>query len=269
MTPYGMQTSGEFWINASDDGPQGLMPRFANQSRGERDADEGRKPEKRAGRIPGRSDGSSEAAFEALVNADLCDVRLIVATQPAMVKSISSKTPEIMEVGLVGGDNNEKLMWAKERLGGLITVADVYDVGTEIDVIGVTKGKGWQGSIKRWGIKLLSHKNSKRRRQGGNMGDFGTGYVRKTIRQAGQTGYHQRTEMNKRVLRISEPNESDITPEGGFLHYGEVSNDYMIIEGSLPGPAKRMLRFRDAIRPRSAKPEVDLTYVSTSSKQGV
>ena len=269
MTPYGMQTSGEFWINASDEGPQGLMPRFANQTRGERDAEEGRKPEKRAGRIPGRSNGSSEEAFEALVNSDLCDVRLIVATQPAMVKSINSKTPEIMEVGLVGGDNNEKLMWAKERLGGTITASDVYDVGTEIDVIGVTKGKGWQGSIKRWGIKLLSHKNSKRRRQGGNMGDFGTGYVRKTIRQAGQTGYHQRTEMNKRILRISEPNESDITPEGGFLHYGEVSNDYMIIEGSLPGPAKRMLRFSDAIRPRASKPDVDLTYVSTSSKQGV
>ena len=101
------------------------------------------------------------------------------------------------------------------------------------------------------------------------MGDFGTGYVRKTIRQAGQTGYHQRTEMNKRILRISQPNESDITPEGGFLHYGEVSNDYMIVEGSLPGPAKRMLRFRDAIRPRASKPDVDLTYVSTSSKQGV
>ena len=56
-----------------------------------------------------------------------------------------------MEVGLVGGDNNEKLMWAKERLGGLITVADVYDIGTEIDVIGVTKGKGWQRFYQKMG----------------------------------------------------------------------------------------------------------------------
>ena len=270
-TPYGMQTAGEVWSNNSDLGPDGLMPRLANDTRGKRDIDEGRKPAKRAGRIPLRNSDNMEKSFDALKNESniLCEIRLIVATQPALVKSIPTKTPEIMEVGLVGGDNNEKLMWAKERLGGTITASDVYDVGTEIDVIGVTKGKGWQGSIKRWGIKLLSHKNSKRRRQGGNMGDFGTGYVRKTIRQAGQTGYHQRTEMNKRILRISQPNESDITPEGGFLHYGEVSNDYMIIEGSLPGPAKRMLRFRDAIRPRASKPDVDLTYVSTSSKQGV
>ena len=123
--------------------------------------------------------------------------------------------------------------------------------------------------VKRFGVKLLSHKNSKKRRQIGNMGDFGTGYVRKTIRQAGQMGYHQRTELNKRVLRISNPDESDVTPAGGFLHYGEVTNPYMIIQGSLPGPAKRLLRFRDAVRPNSKMHEVDLTYVSTSSKQGV
>ena len=268
MTPYGVQTAGEAWSD-SDSGPDGLMPRLANQSRGERDIEEGRKPSMRGGRIPSRSDSSSDAALEALRNADLCEVRLIVSTQPALVKSVTSKTPEIMEVALAGGDNGAKLEWAIERLGGTISLDDVYQTGQEIDVVGVTKGKGWQGSIKRWGIKLLSHKNSKRRRQGGNMGDFGTGYVRKTIRQAGQVGYHQRTELNKRILRVSNPEESDITPAGGFLNYGEVTNPYMIIQGSLPGPAKRMLRFRDAIRPRPSKPKDDITYVSTSSKQGV
>jgi len=267
MTPYGMQTAGEAWHD-SDDGPEGLMPRLANQSRGERDAEEGRKPSKRAGRIPVRGGISPEEALKALREADLCEVRLIVSTQPALVKSVSSKTPEIMEVALAGGDNAAKLDWAEERMGGAITLDDVYQTGQEIDVAGVTKGKGWQGSIKRWGIKLLSHKNSKRRRQGGNMGDFGTRYVRKTIRQAGQVGYHNRTELNKRILRISDPGESDITPAGGFLNYGEVTNPYMLIQGSLPGPSKRMLRFRDAIRPRATKPEVDITYVSTSSKQG-
>ncbi|MAZ62387.1 MAG: 50S ribosomal protein L3 [Euryarchaeota archaeon] len=268
MTPYGMQTAGEVWAN-SDDGPSGLHPRFANQTRGERDAEEGRKPAKRAGRLPVRDIETNGDAFSALSETSLCEVRLIVATQPSLVKSVPSKTPEIMEVGLVGGDNAAKLEWSKERLGGEITVADVYDPGQEIDVVGITKGKGFQGVVKRFGVKLLSHKNSKKRRQIGNMGDFGTGYVRKTIRQAGQMGYHQRTELNKRVLRISNSDESDVTPAGGFLHYGEVTNPYMIIQGSLPGPAKRLLRFRDAVRPNSKLHEVDLTYVSTSSKQGV
>ena len=70
------------------------------------------------------------------------------------------------------------------------------------------------------GIKLLSHKNSKRRRQGGNMGDFGTAYVRKTIRQAGQVGYHKRTELNKRILRFR-------TPKNQRLHQLE---DFYIME---------------------------------------
>jgi len=268
-TPYGMQTAGEVWANPSENGPEGLMPRLANDTRGKRDAEEGRKPVKRAGRIPSRDSENIESSFEALKSNNLCEIRLIVATQPSLVKSIPTKTPEIMEVGLVGGDNNTKLDWAKEKLGDFVNIDDVFEMGQEIDVVGVTKGKGWQGSIKRWGIKLLSHKNSKRRRQGGNMGDFGTGYVRKTIRQAGQVGYHKRTELNKRILRISNPDESEVTPAGGFLHYGEVTNPYIIFQGSLPGPAKRMLRFRDPIRPKNTKPEVEITYLSTSSKQGV
>ena len=101
------------------------------------------------------------------------------------------------------------------------------------------------------------------------MGDFGTGYVRKTIRQAGQVGYHKRTELNKRILRISNSEESEITPAGGFLNYGNVRNPYMVVQGSLPGPAKRLLRFRDPIRPRKGRGEVELTCVSPSSKQGV
>ena len=269
MTPYGMQTAGEVWAE-SDASPDGLMPRFANQTRGERDAEEGRKPAKGAGRIPNRESDSSSEAFDALVSSSLRELRLIVSTQPSLVKSVPSKTPEIMEVGLVGGDITAKLEWAREKLGGEVGIDDVYHQGQDLDVVGITKGKGFQGVVKRFGVKLLSHKNSKRRRMIGNLGDFGTGYVRKTVRQAGQMGYHQRTELNKRVLRISNPDESDVTPAGGFLHYGEVTNPYMIIQGSLPGPAKRLLRFRDAIRPSGNKnDEIQLTYVSTSSKQGV
>ena len=269
MTPYGKQTAGEIWADVSDEGPTNLFPRYANQTRGERDVEEGRKPAMRGGRIPKRGQSKIEESAKSLRDQDLSEVRLIVCTQPDAVRSVPSKTPEIMEVGLVGGDTDEKIDWAMDRLGGEIGLGDVYKVGEEVDVVGVTKGKGWQGSIKRFGLKLLSHKNSKRRRQGGNMGDFGTGYVRKTIRQAGQVGYHKRTELNKRILRISQPSEADITPAGGFLNYGEVRNPYMIIQGSLPGPAKRLLRFRDATRPRKNSGEVEVTYVSTSSKQGV
>ncbi|MCD6541975.1 MAG: 50S ribosomal protein L3, partial [Thermoplasmata archaeon] len=54
-------------------------------------------------------------------------------------------------------------------------------------------------------------------------------------------------------------------------HYGIVRNQYVIIHGSVPGPVKRLIRFRDAIRYikgiKVEKPEI--TYISTMSKQGV
>ena len=252
QTHYGKQTAGEAW--ADSESIAEAQPMLSRRVPVRKNHDTGE-----------HLSGLKEMAE----SGKLCEVRLIVSTQPTMVKSIPTKTPNIMELGVTGGDISSRVTFAEEKLGETLTISDVFADGADLDVIAVTKGKGWQGSIKRWGIKLLSHKNSKRRRQGGNMGDFGTGYVRKTIRQAGQTGYHQRTEYNKKVLRISSPDENEITPDGGFLRYGEVTNDYMIVQGSLPGPAKRLLRFRGAVRPRKVQDPVDITYVSTSSKQGV
>ncbi len=249
MTPYGKQTAGEAWLESS-----ALIEAFPDISR----------------RIPEPKEHESDKHFEALSEEDLSEVRLIVATQPNKVSGSPSKTPEVMELGLSGGSISSQLEWAREQLGEEIGIDKVYQEGTFVDVVGITKGFGFQGVIRRFGGKLLSHKNSKRRRQHGNLGDKGTGYVRKTLRQAGQKGFHQRTEFNKNILRISEPEENEITPAGGFLNYGEISNHYMLIKGSLPGPAKRLVRLRDAVRSENkVNHPVDITYVSTASKQGV
>ncbi len=251
QTVYGKQTAGEAWAES--------------ETIAESQPNLTRRVPKRAGHD---SSGKMQSLKEMAESGELVEVRIIVSSQPETVKSIPSKTPEIMEIGLTGASIHDRIVWAEGHLGGLLGIDDVFSPGSDVDVIGVTKGKGWQGSIKRWGIKLLSHKNSKRRRQGGNMGDFGTGYVRKTIRQAGQTGYHQRTEFNKKVLKISSPDDDEVTPEGGFLNYGEVTNQYMVVQGSLPGPAKRLIRFREAVRPRRNQEPLEITYLSTSSKQG-
>ena len=249
MTPYGKQAAGEAWVDSKtiEDAFPEVFKRISNRS--------------------GAHD--TEKHFETLANADLDEVRLIVSTQPSQVKAVPSKVPEVMEMGLTGGSVEDQLNFAKEKLGEEFSFADAFEEGKLTDIVAVTKGYGWQGVIRRFGGKLQSHKNSKKRRQHGNLGDFGTGYVRKTIRQGGQTGYHQRTEFNKRVLRISNPEEHTITPAGGFLHYGEVKSQYILIKGSVPGPAKRLIRFRDAAR-GSSKPqhELDITFVSTASKQG-
>ncbi len=249
MTPYGKQAAGEAWVDSKtiEDAFPEVFNRISNRT--------------------GAHD--TEKHFETLSNSDLDEVRLIVSTQPNQVKAVPSKVPEVMEMGLTGGSVEDQLNFAKEKLGEEFSFADAFEEGKLTDIVAVTKGYGWQGVIRRFGGKLQSHKNSKKRRQHGNLGDFGTGYVRKTIRQGGQTGYHQRTEFNKRVLRISNPEEHTITPAGGFLHYGEVKSQYILIKGSVPGPAKRLIRFRDAAR-GSSKPqhELDITFVSTASKQG-
>ena len=249
MTPYGKRAVGEAWSDASQ-----IADAFPELFK----------------RLPERKEHDADKHFENLNNADLCEVRLIVATQPSSVSGIPTKVPDVMEMGLDGGDFSEQLQFAKEKFGEEYSFADSFQEGGLTDIVAVTKGYGWQGVIKRFGGKLLSHKNSKKRRQHGNMGAFGDGYVRKSIRQGGQTGYHQRTEYNKRILRVANPEEHSITPSGGFLHYGEVKSDYILVHGSVPGPAKRLIRFRDATRGSDkVLPDYEITYVSTASKQGV
>lgn len=201
-------------------------------------------------------------------NAD--DVRVIVYTQPKLVTGVPKKIPEIRELRISGGSMDERVEYAKSILGKEIKVEDVVREGDMLDILAVTTGKGFQGHVKRWGVKLLSHKNSKHRRMIGTAGSWHPNWIQQTVPQAGQTGYHQRTEYNKRVLKIGEKGE-EITPSGGFPHYGLIQNSYVLIHGSIPGPTKRLISMRDAIRyQRGVKIEKpDISYISTTSKQGV
>jgi large subunit ribosomal protein L3 len=82
-------------------------------------------------------------------------------------------------------------------------------------------------------------------------------------------GYHQRTEFNKRLMAIGNDG-SEITPDGGFLGYGVVNNQYILIKGSLPGPVKRLIRMRKATRPeKNFVKAPSFLYVSKESKQGL
>lgn len=197
------------------------------------------------------------------------DVRVIAYTQPRLVSGIPKKKPELMELRIGGGKIKERIKYAKSIMDKEIHVTDFAQEGDMIDVVAVTTGKGFQGHVKRWGVKLLTHKNSKHRRMIGTLGPWHPNYVMSEVPQAGQTGYHQRTEYNKRVLKIGD-NGEEITPNGGFVRYGVVKSKYIILHGSIPGPVKRLIRLRDPIRRKGVKVEraPELTYISTESKQG-
>ncbi len=198
------------------------------------------------------------------------EIRILVYTQPKLVTGIPKKIPEIRELRICGGSIDEQIKYAKDILGKELKINDAVKEGDMLDVLAVTKGKGFQGAVKRWGVKLLTHKNSKHRRMIGTAGSWHPNWIQTTVPQAGQMGYHQRTEYNKRVLKIGDKGD-EITPSGGFPHYGIVRNSYVLIHGSIPGPVKRLISMRDAIRYQRGvkieKPEI--TYISTTSKQGV
>lgn len=241
-TVTGLKTAGEVWANNLDP----LLSKRLN--------------------VP---TNHSESSFERYDGLDVEDVRILVYTQPKMISGVPKKVPDLMELRIGGGKIDERVVYAKEILGKEMSITDFAAEGAYIDVIAVTKGKGFQGVTKRWGVKLLSHRNSKHRRGIGNLGPKRPGYVRGTVPAAGQMGYHQRTEFNKKIIKVGEDAE-EINPKGGFLHYGEVKNTYVLIHGSVPGPTKRLIRFRDATRaPKKADTSAaEVTYISTESKQG-
>jgi large subunit ribosomal protein L3 len=176
----------------------------------------------------------------------ISEIRLIVATQPRET-GLGKKTPEIFEI-TVGGNPQDAWNTVKEKLGKEIKVSEVFQEGEFIDTIAVTKGKGTAGPVKRFGVKIQTRKAHKKRRHVGALGSETPQRVLWTVAQAGQLGFQTRTEFNKRILKIGE-NPEEINPSGGFKNYGIVRNNYILVEGSVPGPKKRLIRLRKAIRP--------------------
>ncbi|WP_421078159.1 50S ribosomal protein L3 [Methanothermococcus sp. Ax23] len=199
----------------------------------------------------------------------IAEVRAIVHTNPKNT-NLPKKKPEIIEIRIGGKDISERLAYAKEILGKTLSINDVFTDGEFIDTIAITKGKGFQGPVKRWGIKIQfgKHQSKGVGRHTGSIGPWTPKRVMWTVPMAGQVGYHQRTEYNKRILKIGN-NGEEIVPKGGYLHYGEIKNNYVLVKGSVQGPAKRMVVLRGAIRcPEDKFGLPEITYISKESKQG-
>ncbi len=201
---------------------------------------------------------------------EVSDVRLIVHTNPNLITGVPSKTPDIFEVRIGGNDIKEKMKYAEEHLGKQLHFSDFSKAGNFADVIGVTKGKGFQGHVKRFGVKLLTKHNRKHRRMIGTLGPWHPDWVRNTVPQAGQVGTHQRTAHNIRIIKYGKnEGEDDINVKGGFTNYGLIRTEYVLLHGSIPGAAKRLIKFRDPARQQvPSVNNLTVSYVSRESKQG-
>ncbi|MFC1802967.1 50S ribosomal protein L3 [Thermoproteota archaeon] len=197
----------------------------------------------------------------------VAEIRIIAATQPQNA-SIPQKAPDLFEIPITGGIIEDQLEYANRLLGQEVTVTDVFNPGEGIDIISVTKGKGFQGPVKRWGIRILSRKSRKSKRAVASIGAWVPRSVFPQVPRAGQMGFHQRTEYNKRIMLMGSDNER-INPRAGFKNYGFVGGEYLLLKGSVIGAAKRLVKLRKAIRDAGYPKEApQITYLHTEWHKG-
>jgi len=213
-------------------------------------------------------------------------VRAIVHSQTHLIHANKGKKAHVMEIQINGGKTQDKVNFVKSQFEKDLKVDQVFSQNELLDVIGVTKGKGYTGVTKRFGVKKLPRKSHRGLRKVGCIGSWHPTKVSYTIPRAGQSGYHHRTEVNKKVYRIgqgerygvtnnacteSDLTQKNITPMGGFPRYGVVRDDYLMLKGCCIGTKKRSLILRKSLAPkttRDALQEVSLKFIDTSSKFG-
>merc|ERR1712127_744273 len=216
-------------------------------------------------------------------------IRVIAHTQMKLLNQRQKKS-RIMEIQLNGGTIAQKVDWARQHLEKPVPISSVFAQDEMIDVIGVTKGKGFKGVTSRWHTRKLPRKTHKGLRKVACIGAWHPSRVQFTVARAGKKGYHHRTEINKKVYRIGEGYkmkdgkliknnaateydlaDKSINPMGGFPHYGEVKNDFIMIKGCCMGPKKRVITLRKALvtsAKRVALEKIELKFIDTSSKFG-
>uniref|UniRef100_A0AAX7TL60 Large ribosomal subunit protein uL3 n=1 Tax=Astatotilapia calliptera TaxID=8154 RepID=A0AAX7TL60_ASTCA len=216
-------------------------------------------------------------------------IRVICHTQMRMLP-LRQKKAHLMEVQVNGGTISDKVDWAREKLEQAVVVNKVFTQDEMIDIIGVTKGHGYKGVTSRWHTKKLPRKTHRGLRKVACIGAWHPARVAFSVARAGQKGYHHRTEINKKIYKIGQGyhqkdgkvvknnasteydlSNKSINPMGGFVHYGEVRNDFVMLKGCVVGTKKRVLTLRKSLlvqTSRRAQEKIDLKFIDTTSKFG-
>ncbi len=212
---------------------------------------------------------TEEALQKIQENLDkITKIRVIAITQPKQV-SIPKKKPEVAEIEIGGGTIQQQFEYAKGLLGKTVNPEEVFKDGQHVDIAAITTGKGFQGPVKRWGVTILQHKGRKTKRGVATLGPWNPHHVMYSVPRAGQMGFHQRIEYNKRILKIGKEGK-EVTVKGGFVRYGLIKGPYILLAGSIPGPKKRPIRLRYPVRPPKeiAEEPPQITHISLESSQG-
>jgi large subunit ribosomal protein L3e len=213
-------------------------------------------------------------------------IRVLISTQVDKLKHFRQKKSHLMEVQLNGGDIKAKVDWAVGKLESEVAVSEVFNDYECCDVIGVTRGKGVKGVVKRFGVSRLPRKTHRGLRKVACIGSWHPASVGWSVARHGQLGYHHRTEINKKIYRVgsgavrgtknnasteTDIMEKNITPLGGFPHYGEVNHDFVMVKGGIVGTRKRPIVLRKSLLVHTKKAHteaLDIKFIDTASKHG-
>ncbi len=173
---------------------------------------------------------------------DYDDARIVCYS--VVKKTGIKRTPDLSEIG-IGGNYDDKIKFIKENLGKEISVSNIFEKGNLVDVRGLTKGKGLQGPVKRFGITLKSHKSEKGRRKA-TLGSFHPARTTRKAPLAGQLGMFTRVTYNNKILDLKKAGDKKID---NIKNFGDTKTDYIIVAGSIQGTPKRQLLITRALRP--------------------
>jgi large subunit ribosomal protein L3e len=214
-------------------------------------------------------------------------IRVIAHTQIRKLRNhrVGLKKAYIQEVQINGGSIKAKVELAKSLLEKEVRVDSIFQQSESCDVVAVTKGHGFEGVVSRWGVACLPRKTHRGLRKVACIGAWHPERVAFQVARAGQNGYHHRTVLNKKIYRLGRSavvdksngsteydiTQKTITPMGGFIGYGLVRNDFVMIKGSCPGPRKRVITLRRPMAPQTSRTQTEkiaLKFIDTSSKMG-
>jgi len=216
-------------------------------------------------------------------------IRVLCHTQIKKM-NFRQKKAHICEIQVNGGNVADKIKFARDLFEKPVPINSVFEENEMIDTISISKGKGYEGVTTRWGTTRLPRKTHKGLRKVACIGSWHPSRVKFTVARAGQNGYHHRTELNKKVYKIAKgvrdadnkitqnnaTTEFDltvkgITPLGGFPHYGEVNEDYIMLKGQVCGVKRRLITMRKTLvaqTNRTSLEQIGLKFIDTSSKFG-
>nr|CBW52776.1 40S ribosomal protein L3 [Polytomella sp. Pringsheim 198.80] len=213
-----------------------------------------------------------------------CSVIRVLAHTQVRKLHWGQKKPQLIEIQVNGGSISDKVDFGYKLFEKEVTVDAVFQTNEQIDTIAITKGHGVQGVVQRWGVTRLPRKTHRGLRKVACIGAWHPARVKWTVARAGQQGFFHRTEMNKKIYKIGKKDtashsastdfdvtKKDITPMGGFPHYGIVKEDFLMIKGAVPGTKKRPITLRQTLFPqtsRTALEEIKLKFIDTASKFG-